>query len=195
MESTYGCYCYRYLKNHDECQLYRDLYWHLLCLCCVPFLCYSPNEEAKQARRNLGPDSGFNHLSYIMAGFCTYPTRRSNNLLDKPVLASFDWKGGFCALRHHFLCRNYLCFRYGQFDLTLLQTGIHTSNDVDVQGITACQVEEQALAETLSPEMDALLKRGTRKTILATIIFFVSMMVLWPLPMFGTSYIFSKGFF
>ncbi|KAG4284567.1 hypothetical protein FPRO06_08946 [Fusarium proliferatum] len=32
--------------------------------------------------------------------------------------------------------------------------------------------EEQALAETLSPEMDALLKRGTRKTILATIIFF-----------------------
>ncbi|KLO94679.1 putative DUR3-Urea permease [Fusarium fujikuroi] len=66
---------------------------------------------------------------------------------------------------------------------------------MDVRGITARQVEEQAQAETLSPEMNALLKRGTHKAILATIIFFISMMVLWPLPMFGTSYVFSRGFF
>ncbi|KAG9504980.1 hypothetical protein J7337_001946 [Fusarium musae] len=86
-------------------------------------------------------------------------------------------------------------FGADQFDWSLLQTNIHTSNDMDVRGMTARQVEEQAQAETISPEMDALLRRGTRKAVLATIIFFISMMVLWPLPMFGTSYIFSKGFF
>jgi hypothetical protein len=86
-------------------------------------------------------------------------------------------------------------FGADQFDWSLLQTDIHTSNDMDVRGMTACQVEEQAQAERISPEMDALLRSGTRKAILATIIFFLSMMVLWPLPMFGTSYIFSKGFF
>lgn len=86
-------------------------------------------------------------------------------------------------------------FGVDTFDWSLLSTGIHTTNDIDVAGMTVEQVREQADAEVVTSEMDAKLRRGTRLAIFATIFFFLAMMALWPLPMFGTGYIFSKGFF
>jgi hypothetical protein len=90
-----------------------------------------------------------------------------------------------------------LTFLFGKdnFDWSQLQTRIHVARDEDVKGITEEQLRQQEAAEHLTPEAITGLKRARKQAILATVILFFSMMVLWPMPMVGTSYIFSKNFF
>lgn len=90
-----------------------------------------------------------------------------------------------------------LTFLFGKddFDWSQLQTKIHVGKDDDVKGITQEQLRQQEAAENLSPKALAGLKRAKSLAILATVILFFSMMILWPMPMVGTRYVFSKPFF
>lgn len=90
-----------------------------------------------------------------------------------------------------------LTFIFGEddFDWSRLQTSIRVARDGDVKGITEEQLRQQEAAEHLTPEATRGLRRTGKLAMLATAIFFSTMMILWPRPMVGTSYIFSKNIF
>lgn len=88
-------------------------------------------------------------------------------------------------------------FAFGRddFDWGLLQTQIKNADDSDVKGYTPEQAALEKAHEVLTPEQDQDLRRGKVKAIIITTILCLIFVVIWPFPMFGTSYVFSKGFF
>lgn len=81
------------------------------------------------------------------------------------------------------------------FDWERLKTGIQVVDDSDIVGLTAEQLAQEKAGEVLTPEQDRALLRGKRTAIIVACVLCVIFVVIWPMPMYGTRYIFSKGFF
>lgn len=90
-----------------------------------------------------------------------------------------------------------LTFIFGtdKFDWSRFKSEIRIIDDSDVKGLTREQLDEQLAHEHITPEMDKMLKRARWYAIGIATVLCLSFVVLWPLPMYGTSYIFSKPFF
>ncbi|KAK3653549.1 hypothetical protein LTR22_011223 [Elasticomyces elasticus] len=88
-------------------------------------------------------------------------------------------------------------FAFGadDFDWRRLQTEIHVADDSDVKGLTPEQIAQEKSHELLSPEQDRDLKRGKVKACIIAVVLCLVFVILWPMPMYGTRYIFSKNFF
>jgi len=88
-------------------------------------------------------------------------------------------------------------FAFGRddFDWSRAQTEIHIADDSDVKGLTAEQVAQERSHETLTPEQDLALRRGKVKAIIIATVLCLIFVIIWPMPMYGTKYVFSRGFF
>ena len=86
-------------------------------------------------------------------------------------------------------------FGPSNFDWERFKTEIKISDDSDVKGLTNEQLAQQFKMERLSPEDEISLRKGTRQGILTAGILFAIFVILWPLPMYGTRYVFSRNFF
>lgn len=90
-----------------------------------------------------------------------------------------------------------LTFVFGPdtFDWDLLKTGIRVVDDSDIAGLTAEQIAQQLAGETLTPDAERSLRRGKFKAILTACVLCAIFVVIFPMPMYGTNYVFSKPFF
>lgn len=90
-----------------------------------------------------------------------------------------------------------LTFIFGtdNFDWSRFKTEIKTIDDSDVKGLTKEQLDEQLLHESITPEMDRTLKRAKWTAIAMACFLSLTFCLLWPIPMYGSHYIFSKAFF
>ncbi|KAK3615237.1 hypothetical protein LTR56_025759 [Elasticomyces elasticus] len=88
-------------------------------------------------------------------------------------------------------------FAFGadDFDWQRLKTEIHVADDSDVKGLTSEQIAQEKSHELLSPEQDRDLKRGKWKACIIAVVLCLVFVILWPMPMYGTRYVFSKNFF
>ncbi|KAK0347445.1 hypothetical protein LTR91_007252 [Friedmanniomyces endolithicus] len=88
-------------------------------------------------------------------------------------------------------------FAFGadDFDWNRLKTEIHIADDSDVKGLTSEQVAQEKSHELLTPEQDLDLRRGKVKAMAIAAVLCLVFVILWPLPMYGTKNIFSRGFF
>lgn len=68
-------------------------------------------------------------------------------------------------------------------------------DDSDVKGLSKEQLEQQLAVEHITPEIDRRLRRAKIVAIACAAILCGAFVILWPMPMYGTSYIFSKAFF
>ncbi|KAK1083594.1 hypothetical protein LTR48_006156 [Friedmanniomyces endolithicus] len=74
-------------------------------------------------------------------------------------------------------------------------TEIHIADDSDVKGLTSEQAAQEKSHELLTPEQDLDLRRGKVKAMAIAAVLCLIFVILWPMPMYGTNYIFSRGFF
>lgn len=81
------------------------------------------------------------------------------------------------------------------FDWSRLQTDIRVVDDSDIKGLTRAQLAEQTAHEHLTPEAERNLKRGKRTAIIVACVLCAVFVIVWPIPMYGTGYVFSKPFF
>lgn len=81
------------------------------------------------------------------------------------------------------------------FDWTLLQTGIRIIDDSDIKGLTEEQLAQQLAGETLTPETERSLKRGKFTAIIMATVLCAIFVIIFPMPMYGSDYVFSKPFF
>jgi len=90
-----------------------------------------------------------------------------------------------------------LTFAFGNdnFDWSRFKTELKVIDDSDVKGLTAEQLEQQLAGEHLSPEDDKALLRGKKVGSIMAVVLCLIFVVLFPLPMYGTHYIFSKPFY
>lgn len=88
-----------------------------------------------------------------------------------------------------------LAFGSQDFDWTLLKTAIRAVDDSDVKGVTPQQLAEQLGSEKLSTEDEHSLVRAKKIGIVLAATLFLILVVLFPLPLYGTGYVFSRGFF
>lgn len=91
-----------------------------------------------------------------------------------------------------------LCtFIFGRddFDWERFKTELKVIDDSDVKGVTAEQLAQQLEMEHLKPEDEKALVRGKKVGIIMAIVLCAVFVVLFPLPMYGTRYVFSKGFY
>ncbi|KAK5688343.1 hypothetical protein LTS10_000321 [Elasticomyces elasticus] len=88
-------------------------------------------------------------------------------------------------------------FAFGadDFDWQRLKTEIHVADDSDVKGLTPEQIAQEKSHELLSPEQDRDLKRGKWKACIIAVVLCLVFVIIWPMPMYGTRYVFSKNFF
>jgi len=90
-----------------------------------------------------------------------------------------------------------LCtFIFGRdnFDWSLFKE-IKVVDDSDVKGLSAEQLAQQLAVEHLTPEIDAKLRRAKIQAMIVAAVLCLIFIILWPMPMYGSSYIFSKHFF
>lgn len=88
-----------------------------------------------------------------------------------------------------------LAFGSQNFDWSLLKTGIRAVDDSGVKGVTSEQLAQQMCGEKLSNEDEHLLVRAKKVGIVLAATLFLVFVVLFPLPLYGTDYVFSKRFF
>lgn len=90
-----------------------------------------------------------------------------------------------------------LTFVFGsqEFDWDLLKTGIRAVDDSDVKGVTPEQLAQQIGSEKLSKEEERSLVQAKKVGIVLAAVLFLVFVVLIPLPLYGTGYVFSKEFF
>ena len=86
-------------------------------------------------------------------------------------------------------------FGPANFDWELFKKEIKISDDSDVKGLTEEQLAQQLKTEHLSLEDENSLRKGKKLGILTAGILCAIFVVLWPLPMYGTRYVFSRDFF
>lgn len=81
------------------------------------------------------------------------------------------------------------------FDWNRVQTEVKIVDDSDVKGLTAEQLAQEKAAEQLTPEQDLALRKGKVQGIIIAGILCAVFVIVWPMPMYGTRYVFSKTFF
>lgn len=86
------------------------------------------------------------------------------------------------------------------FDWSLLKTQIKRGDDEhvtpEVISTTDAQVESNlSLQEDHEQRDEKVLLKARKKSIIASITLTLILLILWPTPMYGTGYVFSKGFF
>ncbi|MCJ1287409.1 hypothetical protein MMC26_006758 [Xylographa opegraphella] len=97
-----------------------------------------------------------------------------------------------CGILYSIICS--YAFGPEDFDWERFKT-VRVVDDSDVQGVSKEQLEQQLKRELLSPEEERRLRRGKKQGIVLAAVLCAIFVVLWPLPMYGTRYIFSPGFF
>ncbi|MCJ1394875.1 hypothetical protein MMC18_007755 [Xylographa bjoerkii] len=97
-----------------------------------------------------------------------------------------------CGVVYSVICT--YVFGPEEFDWERFKT-VRAVDDSDVQGVTKEQLEQQLERELLSPEEERSLRRGKKQGIVIAAVLCAIFVILWPLPMYGTRYIFSRGFF
>ncbi|KAI9737371.1 MAG: hypothetical protein M1834_009525 [Cirrosporium novae-zelandiae] len=90
-----------------------------------------------------------------------------------------------------------LTFIFGpdDFNWSRFQTEIKVIDDSDVAGLTQEQLAEQMKKESLSPEEERSLHKARNWGIALAIALCLIFVILFPMPMYGSSYVFSKPFF
>jgi hypothetical protein len=90
-----------------------------------------------------------------------------------------------------------LTFIFGtdSFDWSRFRTEVKIIDDGDVKGLTQEQLDQQLAVEHITLETDMRLKRAKLMAIGIATFLCLAFVVLWPLPMYGSSYVFSKPFF
>ena len=88
-------------------------------------------------------------------------------------------------------------FAFGpdDFDWSRAMTGIQVVDDSDIKGLTSEQLAQEKAGEVLTPEQDRALRTGKVKAIIIACVLCAIFVIIWPMPMYGTNYVFSKGFF
>ncbi|MCJ1320908.1 hypothetical protein MMC15_006249 [Xylographa vitiligo] len=97
-----------------------------------------------------------------------------------------------CGVLYSIICT--YVFGPEDFDWERFKT-VRAVDDSDVHGVSKEQLEQQLKRELLSPEEERGLRRGKKQGIVLAAVLCAIFVVLWPLPMYGTRYIFSRGFF
>lgn len=85
-------------------------------------------------------------------------------------------------------------FKPDHFDWSVFKD-IKIVDDSDVKGLSKEQLEQQLAVEHITPEIDRKLRRAKLVAMAIAVILCSSFVILWPMPMYGSSYIFSKKFF
>lgn len=98
-----------------------------------------------------------------------------------------------CGALYSIICT--FAFGADKFDWERLKTDIQVVDDSDIQGLTAEQLAQEKAGEVLTPEQDKALRTGKVKAIIIACVLCSIFVIIWPMPMYGTSYVFSKGFF
>ncbi|TFK53821.1 Na+/solute symporter [Heliocybe sulcata] len=90
-----------------------------------------------------------------------------------------------------------LTYAFGpqDFDWGTLRDKIHVVDDSDVQGMTKEQLEQQREEDAMTPENNERMKRSRRIATYASIAMALGFIILFPMPMYGTHYVFSRDFF
>jgi urea-proton symporter len=81
------------------------------------------------------------------------------------------------------------------FDWSRFQTELRVVDDSDIKGLTAEQLAQEKAHEHLTPEQDRALRRGKVQAIIIACVLCAIFVIIWPMPMYGTRYVFSKKFF
>jgi urea-proton symporter len=90
-----------------------------------------------------------------------------------------------------------LTLKFGsqQFDWSLLKTEICAIDDSDVKGVTSEQFMQQIGSEKLSIDDERALLHARKVGIVLAATLFLTLVVLFPLSLYGTGYVFSRHFF
>ncbi|MCJ1432658.1 hypothetical protein MMC27_002015 [Xylographa pallens] len=99
-----------------------------------------------------------------------------------------------CGILYSIICT--YVFGPDDFDWERFKTA-RIGDDSDVQGVSKEQLEpqQQLKRELLSPEDERGLRRGKKVGVVLAAVLCAIFVVLWPLPMYDTRYIFSRAFF
>jgi len=81
------------------------------------------------------------------------------------------------------------------FDWSLLKTDICAIDDSDVKGVTSEQIAQQVVSEKLSLNDERALIHARKTGVVLAATLFLIFVVLFPLPLYGTNYVFSRNFF
>ncbi|KAL9109437.1 MAG: hypothetical protein Q9227_005945 [Pyrenula ochraceoflavens] len=88
-----------------------------------------------------------------------------------------------------------LIFGPDNFDWNRFKTELKAIDDSDIKGLSAEQLAEQLATEQLSTEDEKALRRGKKIGITMAVTLCAIFVILIPLPMYGTRYVFSKPFY
>ncbi|KAK3111606.1 hypothetical protein LTR53_012968 [Teratosphaeriaceae sp. CCFEE 6253] len=86
-------------------------------------------------------------------------------------------------------------FGRDDFDWSRVHREIHIADDSDIKGLTSEQLVQEQAHEILTPEQDRDLRRGKKMAIVIATVLCLIFVIIWPMPMYGTRYVFSRGFF
>ncbi|KAJ3521637.1 hypothetical protein NM688_g8991 [Phlebia brevispora] len=81
------------------------------------------------------------------------------------------------------------------FDWGKFRQNIHVVDDSDVAGITADQLVEQRAENEISADENRSMKRARFTAAVASIAVTLAFIIVFPMPLYGTGYVFSKVFF
>lgn len=81
------------------------------------------------------------------------------------------------------------------FDWNRFRTELKVIDDSDIKGLSPEQLAEQLATEHLSPEDERALKRGKKVGIIMATVLCAVFVIIFPLPMYGTRYVFSQPFY
>lgn len=85
------------------------------------------------------------------------------------------------------------------FDWSLFKSEIKKGDDdqeVTEEHVSSDEMESSwTMAESHSNKENRVLLKARKRSIVASIILTLILLILWPIPMYGTGYVFSKGFF
>lgn len=105
--------------------------------------------------------------------------------------------GNVVALLCPILYSPALTYAFGpqNFDWSQFKEKIHVVDDSDVQGMTKEQLAQQREEDVLSPENNARMKHARRVATWMSIAVALCFIIVFPMPMYGTRYVFSRRFF
>ena len=90
-----------------------------------------------------------------------------------------------------------LTYTFGtqDFNWDMLKNDIRAIDDSNVKGVTSEQLAQQVGSEKLNLEDEKALVHAKKAGIVLAVTLFLVFVVLFPLPLYGTGYVFSKDFF
>ena len=81
------------------------------------------------------------------------------------------------------------------FDWERFKTDLKVIDDSDIKGLSPEQLAEQLATEHLSADDEKALTRGKKVGIVMAVVLCAVFVIIFPLPMYGTRYVFSKPFY